>query len=185
MRIKILSILLCGVLSIYAQDSKDYLLLKINIEVEGRTIGSSVDWGKVFGGPGGVNTYEFSHSKTWKAFIGPYPISEELLYRTAGYDVQADQVRLYKNSATSMAVGGILIAITGLGLIGYSAKFIGENDENQFYTYLTTGSLTSTIGIILEAVGFSKLRKKWGPASFAVDVADRYNEALKERINKK
>jgi hypothetical protein len=144
------------------------------VEIEGQVYGSYVDWSKAFGGSGGVATIGASTTRTWRGYQGGLPISESNFYDLAGLNDIAKRAYEYRKSSVSMFTIGTIGAIAGLCLMVLGAT---QNQVNEPLCY--TGLTISIVGLPFMYIGGFRMNKRMTPASFALQVAEEYNNSIK------
>jgi len=147
----------------------------LTVEVEGQTYGAAWLGPGAFGGASGL--VSVAQTKTWKGFRGGLPVSEAEFYRTANYFDIAEKAESRKGTADCLTWGGFGTALVGLTLLAVAAVKVNDSGEGQ-PGLAVAGGLGALGGLTVELVGVS-MRGNLTPASFAVRVAEEYNQRIK------
>jgi len=125
--------------------------------------------------------------KKWRSYQGLLPISEERLFRIAGYDKEADVIKKYRNAGKTLTVFGVLITGAGLVMMAVGLQEVDKYDEYfdmELPEYrdegLAVGGLISfCFGLVMTGMGASKLNiGKCSTYGIAQGLADEYNAKL-------
>ncbi|MBM3330431.1 hypothetical protein FJY68_01110 [candidate division WOR-3 bacterium] len=147
----------------------------LTVEVEGQTYGAAWLGPGAFGGVTGL--VSTGQTKIWKGFRGGLPVSEAEFYRTAGYNDIAEKAESRKGTSDCLTWGGLGTCIAGLALLVVAAVKVGESGEGQ--PGLAIAGVGGALGgLTVELIGVS-MRGHLTPASFAVRVAEEYNDRLR------
>jgi hypothetical protein len=156
---------------------QQYNRSKLSIELEGAGIVTH---------PYDIGLGIYSNWRTWKAYQGFAPMSEENFFVVTGYPHEADEARRYRESHSELTAVGVLIFIGGLvmAVVGYSKKedIDGARISSPDWALVTAGGAVSGVGVAIAATGITGLSKNWAPYSAVQPVADDYNRKLMQRL---
>jgi len=162
---------------------------RLTVEIITKTSGSAA--ATPLGGSAVLASYGSQTSRKWTASKGFEKISEESFLRIAGYDEEANVVKQYASSNSSLMLGGLLAFIAGKlyadsgrkNLDKYEYGEAGyDNAYDVFDRRSMTGALVGISGIGVSVYGLINSGNNRYEYSVVDGIAEDYNKKLFAKI---
>jgi hypothetical protein len=140
---------------------------KLSFDTQSGSTGSISEYGSI-----SLTNYKF-----WVPYQGFNKISEGDFFRIAGYEEEAKEVDSYLRVRNWLTFGGLGVMLAGV----YLTETSGNTYDDPAYI---TGSLLAIVGSGAAAGGVFMFFSNKYPANIAENVAEDFNNRLKERILK-
>lgn len=172
------------ILMISQQTSDQYLRRKLTIEVRNQTIASYQEWDRFMDNKRySIGSMVIAESKKWKCYQGGFVIPEWRFFEIAGFTEEARISEQHHKTTEILNKGGLAVTVVGFIMAGMGSNwFQSEYDDpetNKTVVLVGVGCVGVGITMGLSALGRPS---KIFPVSFAVEVANNYNERLKKSL---
>jgi hypothetical protein len=158
--------------SLTAAQRQNYTRLKLSLEVGG--ISEEEDRG---------GQRVLRNVRTWKAFEGFEPLSEQAFFRKAGYDTEAQRADAYRRSANRNMLVGVGLGLGGVLAMLYGAtQYTGYESNYLDNKWVLGGAITGSIGTYMIRSGMKASDRNWAPYPTASAAAEAYNSRLRAEI---
>jgi len=161
-----------------------YRQKRLIVEIEETVIATRDDWNAFLNSSLGYGWAgsDFAESKDWNCYKGSMSISEGEFYEIAGLNEYAMRANSHGRRKQFFTYGGVAISALGLGMliIDYATKSPGDKIAGTALAYGGIG--LGLVGVTFTFYGVRFLPPKLTVASFAVGVADEYNEQLRRTL---